>query len=286
MSGGSDSLALLLLSAAALPGRVEAATVDHGLRPESAGEAAMVAGLCAELGVPHRTIAVIVPPGNLQDRARTARYRALTDWCERRGLGALATGHQRDDQAETLVMRLNRGSGLAGLAGVRPRGTAPGGEPPLLRPVLGWTRAELALVVTMAGLEPAQDPSNADERFDRVRIRKALAAADWLDAEKWARSAALLAEAESFVTQAIDEIWRTRVQASPEGRTFEPVASDFAATEIAHRIIAELGGEARRSEAAELVARLRRGENASLGGVLARVRGGEWMFAKEPKRRG
>ncbi len=284
VSGGPDSMALLLLAAAALPGRVEAATVDHGLRAESAGEAAMVARVCAGLDVPHQTLTVTVAPGNLQHRARAARYAALAEWAASRGLSALATGHQLDDQAETLVMRLNRGSGLAGLAGVRARGVAPGSELALLRPLLGWSRAKLADIVAAAGLEAAQDASNVDERFDRVRIRKALGQANWLDAEGLARSAALLAEAEGFVNEAIAELWQARVRQSPEGWRFTPVASDFAATEIARRIIVELGGEARRSEAAELVTRLRRGENASLGGTLVRVRGEEWVFEKEPPR--
>lgn len=284
VSGGPDSLALLLLAAAALPGRVEAASVDHGLRADSAGEAAMVARLCAELGVPHETLAVTVAPGNLQDRARAARYGALADWCERRGLCALATGHQLDDQAETLLMRLNRGSGLAGLAGVRARSTVPGSSLPLLRPLLGWPRRELAAMVAEAGIAPVRDPSNEDDRFDRVRIRRALADANWLDGAGLAKSAQLLAAAEDFVAGAVDEIWQSRVRAADGAWKFDPVGSDFAAIEIARRIIARLGGEARRSEAAAFVARLRRGENASLGGVLVRVEGGEWVFRTEPPR--
>lgn len=284
VSGGPDSLALLLLAAAALPGRVEAATVDHGLRSESADEAAMVAGICRELGVLHENIPVTLAPGNIQDRARAARYAALGEWCARQGLAALATGHQRDDQAETLVMRLNRGSGLAGLAGVRARGTAPGSAVPLLRPLLTWTRDELAAVVAAAGLEPAQDPSNVDDRFDRVRLRRALAEADWLDPEGLARSAALLAEAEGFVVETVAHLARVHVRATGEGFALCPPASDFAAVELSARVIGELGGVVRRSEVAALVGRLRRGGNASLGGVLARVESHEWLFAPEPPR--
>lgn len=286
MSGGADSLALLLLAAAALPGRVEAATVDHGLRPESVSEATTVAAVCAEMDVPHEVLPVTLAPGNLQDRARRARYAALAEWCTRRGLGALATGHQLDDQAETLVMRLNRGSGLGGLAGVRARGTIPGGgELALLRPLLCWRRADLAEVVESVGLAAADDPSNRDDRFDRVRVRKALADVDWLEAEGLARSAGLLAEAEGFVTDAIDTLARETVRPAGEGFVLSPPPSDFTALELAARVIAELGGEARRSEVATLVARLRRGENASLGGVLVRVGSGEWMFAQEPPRK-
>jgi tRNA(Ile)-lysidine synthase len=93
---------------------------------------------------------------------------------EREGLDALATAHHADDQAETLLARLNRGSGVAGLAGVRARGIVPGTRLPLIRPLLGWRRADLGEVVAAAGLTPVQDPSNSDDRFDRARIRKAL----------------------------------------------------------------------------------------------------------------
>ena len=196
VSGGPDSLALLVLAHAALPGRVEAATVDHGLRPEAGAEAAEVARVCEALGVPHAILPVDVAPGNLQAEARMARYAALAEWVEERGLAALATAHQADDQAETLLMRLNRASGVAGLAGARARGRVPGTAIPLLRPVLEWRRAELGDVVRGAGLTAAEDPSNSDDRFDRVRMRKALAEADWIDVDAVARSAAHLAEAD------------------------------------------------------------------------------------------
>ena len=164
VSGGPDSLAMLLLAAAACPGAVEAATVDHGLRPESAEEAAMVARVCAGLGVPHAVLPVTLASGNLQSEARSARYFALAGWMEQRQLGALLTAHHADDQAETLLLRLNRASGVAGLAGVRARGQVPGTALPLLRPLLGWRRGELAGIVAAAGMAPADDPSNRDAR--------------------------------------------------------------------------------------------------------------------------
>src|SRR5262245_4822549 len=110
VSGGPDSLALLLLAAKARPNAIEAATVDHGLRPESADEAAMVASLCNRLGVPHRVLPAdwSEPPiSNVQSEARAMRYRLLNDWAIERGLAAIATGHHADDQAETLLMRLS-----------------------------------------------------------------------------------------------------------------------------------------------------------------------------------
>ncbi|HWU02750.1 MAG TPA: tRNA lysidine(34) synthetase TilS, partial [Novosphingobium sp.] len=177
VSGGPDSLALLLLAAAALPGRVMAATVDHGLRAESAAEAAEVARVCTQIGVSHATLAIAVADGNVQAQARAGRYAALAQWAQQAGVAALCSAHHADDQAETLLMRLNRGSGVAGLAGVRERGLVPGTRLPLLRPVLGWRRAELAGVVAEAGFAAADDPSNRDDAYDRVRMRKALAGA-------------------------------------------------------------------------------------------------------------
>ena len=285
ISGGGDSLALLLLAHTALTGRIAAATVDHGLRPESAAEAAMVADLCGRLDVPHETLIVALEAGNLQDRARTARYAALAQWCGVNGLGALATAHQLDDQAETLVMRLNRGSGLAGLAGVRARGALDEADLPVLRPLLGWRRTELAEIVAEAGIAPVSDPFNEDPRFDRVRIRQALAGADWLDPAMLARSAALLGEAEAYVTERIDDAYAQWAVPGEDEVRLSPGQSDFEAVEIARRIIAEFGGNVSRSDIAALVTRLRRGENASLGGVLVRVVEGDWVFAPEPARR-
>lgn len=284
VSGGGDSMALLALAHAIMPDRIAVATVDHGLRPESADEAALVAQTCRSFGIPHDTLVVTLKPGNVQDRARAARYAALADWCRDRSLWALATAHQLDDQAETLVMRLNRGSGLSGLAGVRGRGVVRHSSLLVLRPLLAWRRSELAHVVASANLQPAQDASNEDPRFERVRMRKALAAADWLDPLGLARSAALLGEAENYVMERLDDAFAAWVTLTPGEARLTPGKSDFEALELAGRIIARFGGTAARGDLAALVARLRRGENASLGGVLARVRGAEWVFTPEPPR--
>ena len=285
VSGGGDSMGMLLLAHAVLADRIAVATVDHGLRPESAAEADLVARLCRSLGVPHDTLQVTPKSGNVQDRARAARYEALAKWCRREGLCALATAHQLDDQAETLVMRLNRGSGLAGLAGVRARGVFADADLLVVRPLLGWRRAVLVKVAEAAGVEPVRDPSNEDSRFERVRVRRALAEADWLDPIMLARSAEMLGEAECYVAQRIDAAFAERVTLSEGGARLTPGQSDFEAAELAARIIGRFGGAVSRSEVAALVARLRRGENASLGGVLARVRDGVWEFAAEPPRR-
>ncbi len=286
ISGGPDSLALLLLAHAALPGRIAAATVDHGLRPESAAESALVGQICSELEVPHTALLVTVEPGNIQAQARTARYAALGAWMEREGLEALATAHHADDQAETLLARLNRGSGTAGLAGVRARGAVPGTRLALVRPLLGWRRNELAAVVAAAGLVAVQDPSNADDRFDRVRLRKALAGADWLDAPALALSAAHLADADAALEWAAQREWSECVVKGPMGLTYRPAAPRAVALRVLARIVAELDGEAPRGSAtARLFESLLARQPASIGNLVARVLPEGWSFTKAPERR-
>ena len=287
VSGGPDSLALLLLANAAFAGRVEAATVDHGLRAENVDEAAEVAHICREMGVEHRVLRVEVAAGNLQAEARIARYTALTEWLEERKLAALATAHHGDDQAETLLLRLNRGSGVAGLAGVRARGIVPGTAIPLLRPLLGWRRGELADIVAAAGAEPAQDPSNADDRFDRARLRKVLARADWLDIPALAASAAHLADADAALDWAARREWAETVSVEGLGITYKPRAPRAVALRVVARIVQELGGDIPRGSAvARLFDALLAGQPGSLGSLVARPTHDGWRFMRAPKRRG
>lgn len=287
VSGGPDSLALLLLAAQAMPGRVEAATVDHGLRAESADEAAFVAQTCASIGVPHQTLKVAVAAGNVQSEARAARYAALAEWLKRQSLGALATAHHADDQAETLLLRLNRASGVAGLAGVRAIGRIPGGQAPLLRPLLGWRRAELASVVSAAGITPVQDPSNSDPRFDRARLRAALAGEDWIDVAALAESAAHLADADAALDWATAREWRENVKAGALGSyVYRPAAPRAIALRVITLLVEKLAGEAPRGSAvARLFDSLLAGQPASIGSLLARPGPDGWSFAPAPKRR-
>jgi tRNA(Ile)-lysidine synthase len=292
VSGGPDSLALLQLAAAARPGDVEAATVDHGLRPESAGEAAMVAQFCERLAVPHATLTVRwrePPVTAIQERARRERYRLLGFWAEERGLGAIATAHHADDQAETLLMRLMRGAGARGLAGMRPRSIAPGTEVRLLRPLLGWRRSELERICADSEITPIADPSNSDEKFERVRMRRALGDAEWIDAAAVARSAANLADADSALDWAMRREWKQAARESAGAITYRP--SDVP-REILRRITAravrKLASEGdtdlRGTELDRLMATLTEGGSATLRGVLCRG-GAEWRFTGAPKRR-
>jgi tRNA(Ile)-lysidine synthase len=296
VSGGPDSLALLLLAYAALPRRIAVCSIDHGLRAEAAGEVALVERIAAERGIPFTPVTVKLAPGNTQAKAREARYAALARWAQDRRLGAVATAHHADDQAETLLMRLNRGSGLAGLAGVRARSAIEGSEVTLLRPLLGWRKAELAGVVEAAGITPATDPSNTNPAYDRARLRAALAGADWLDPVQIAASAAHIAEGWQALEWYAELDWHEMVMRDADAPGFIYAANvpRIIAIETICRIIRELGGHATRSEAARAWDRLWAGDNASLGGVLA-VPGVErvekvgvpmrvWRFRPEPVR--
>ena len=282
VSGGPDSLALLLLAQAAWPGRVEAATVDHGLRPESTDEAAFVAGLCERLRVPHAVLQPRAPiTGNLQAAARRARYALLEAWRAEQGLDCVLTAHHAEDQAETLLMRLNRGSGVGGLGGVR----AANGR--VLRPMLGWRRAELARIVADAGLEAVSDPSNKDERFDRARLRRQLEAADWIDPLALGRSAQALAEAEEALDWAAERLFAERTSRDESELRLDP--NDLPA-ELVRRLLVralrqlEPDAAPRGEELSRLRAKLEGGGSATLAGVKAEG-GPVWRFAAAPPRR-
>lgn len=286
VSGGPDSTALLLLTAAAFPGRVEAATVDHALRRESASEAVFVADLCDCLGVAHVTLKVVVEAGNIQSEARRVRYAALASWCGGHGLEALVTAHHADDQAETLLLRLNRGSGVAGLAGVRARGLVPDTTLPLFRPLLGWRKAELEEVVTAAGILPVHDPSNQNDRFDRARLRKALPNADWLDVAAIAESASHLADADVALEWAARREWAECVSENGLGIIYCPQAPRAVALRVLGRIIAKLdGGEPRGGAVARVFDTLVARQPVSIGNLVARVTPNGWSFMPTPKRR-
>jgi len=291
VSGGPDSLALLLLAAASRPGNIEAATIDHALRSGSRDEAVMVGEICDRLGVPHAILTARwseLPETAIQERARHKRYSLLGFWADERRLDAIVTAHHAEDQAETLLMRLARGAGVKGLAGMRPRSVSPGAHVRLVRPLLGWRRAELEHVCEAAGISPAADPSNEDERFERVRVRRALTGLDWLDSGAVAQSAANLAAADAALEWASRNEWDEGVHERRGSITYRP--SD-APSEIVRRIVAravrhlatEGEREPRGAELSRLVLTLSEGGTATLRGV--RCQGGaEWQFVPAPNR--
>lgn len=176
LSGGGDSTALLHLLAERFgPDALRAATLDHGLRDGSAGEAARAGADCRTAGISHDILTWngAAARGNLQDAARRARYARLTEWAARAGIGHVALGHTSDDNAETFLMGLSRGAGLDGLSGMRRSFVREGCV--FLRPLLGTSRAELRVWLRLRGLRWSEDPSNEDARFDRIKARNALA---------------------------------------------------------------------------------------------------------------
>lgn len=278
VSGGPDSLALLLLAHATLgTDRIAVATVDHGLRAQSADEAALVARICVDLGVAHRTVWLGMTAGTaVQERARIARYHALDAWCRECSLGALVTAHHADDQAETLVMRMNRGAGLRGLAGMRARAVVPGGTVALLRPLLGWRRDELTAVVDAAGLTAVDDPSNRAMQFERVRVRAGLAGASWLDPNGFAASAGHLAQADEALDWAADRIMAEACGGDP---AIDPDLPRALALRVLERVIARLGSSVPRGrDLAHWHDRLAAGKVATLAGVRGDGRDRPWRF--------
>ena len=292
VSGGPDSLGLLLLAHEALGDRSLAATVDHGLRPESADEARWVAKLCAERGIDHVILTAPMPgragrTANVSARARALRYRLLEEHAARIGAERIATAHHADDQLETLIMRLNRGAGVAGLAGVR----AKGGR--IIRPLLGWRRAELAAIVAAQGIAAVDDPSNVSDRFDRARLRKALAGVDWLDVERFGTSARALGDAEDAIGWTVRLLEPQHIETDNDGITLWPDDLPF---ELRRRLVecclqrldpdADLRGPA----LVRFVHALDSGERAMLGDTIGIPRAApdgrtEWRFRMAPPRR-
>ena len=172
LSGGPDSTALLAalsdLRDAGETGRVCAAYVDHGLRPGSSEDGDFAARTCRALGIPFSRSQVVVPPGNVQAQARRMRYLSLREEAQRAGATRIATGHTRTDQAETVLLRLLRGSGSRGLAGIPPR------RGMVVRPLIDRSRAEVLAFLTERGLGWREDPSNASPRYARNRVRHEL----------------------------------------------------------------------------------------------------------------
>ena len=271
-SGGPDSLALLTLAVTAFPGRVTALTVDHRLRAGSAAEAASVAAQCAARGIAHVTLVRDGPAlaANVQAQARAARYRLLADWCIAHGVGLLLTAHHADDQAETLLMRLNRGSGSGGLAGIRcTRPLAPGVM--LVRPLLGQRKAQLAAIAAAAGWAVVSDPSNHDLRHDRTAMRALLAAAPGLDVMSLAASAGHLeAEAEAL-DWAAALAWDGRVTTAGDALLIDARGLPAALVQrLLARAVMQIGAKAARGgDIARVAARLGAGKAGTLAGVMA-----------------
>lgn len=242
VSGGSDSLALLHLlydwQNAGGP-TLAAVTVDHGLRPSSAQEAAEVGQICARLGIPHDTLKWQGwdGTGNLPDQARRVRYALLVDWAQAHGLQDVTIGHTQDDLAETFLMRLARGAGVDGLAAMRPRWTQAGVT--FHRPLLDVARARLREHLRGLGQSWVDDPTNDDTTYLRPRARQVLAALAPMDLN--AATLADVARTLSEVRTALDHSVQTAARSLLSGQAGDILIDQvgFAALpeEIARRLM-------------------------------------------------
>ena len=300
VSGGGDSVALLLLLHSQLRGHgsrpLSAITIDHGLRSESAAEADAVAALCAERGIPHAVRRWGgAGSGNLQSRARDARRALIAAWAHEGGIAAVALGHTLDDQAETFLMRLARGSGVDGLSAMAPVATFAGLV--WLRPLLATRRAALREWLAAQGVRWSEDPGNTDERFDRVRARATLPLVEPLGIgpERLAATAAAMARARKALERATAERARACVTVGAAGDA-EIEEGEFAEApdEIGLRLLAGtlcwVAGARYRPRLVQVEAALeairerRLGHGLTLHGCVLRPRRGRVAIRREPAR--
>jgi tRNA(Ile)-lysidine synthase len=297
VSGGADSMALALMAGAWVDrrgGRLLAITVDHGLRAESAAEAAQVGRWLTARGIAHETIpwTGAKPRSGIQHAARSARYALLFDCCRRHGIVHLLVGHHRDDQEETIAMRIDRGSGPDGLAAMP--SSVSGSSARLLRPLLGVARARLEATLVARAQDWIEDPSNRNPAYARVRLRQrrsveAIGAGDQAPLGDLARQMAGLR------SERLSEAAATLARAStlmPEGyAVIDAAALTSASPEAGLRaldgLIRAVGGAAYpnpRDSLLRLWEELRAGltERRSLGGCLIAPRRGGFLLMREP----
>lgn len=268
--------------------KLRAVTVNHGLRAEAADEALMVQRFCARLGVQHDTLQWDDwdGRGNLQNVARDARYFRMAVWAKEHGIDTITLGHTADDQAETVLMRLARRSGVNGLAGI-PERTAREGIA-WVRPLLAASRAELRAYLRGQQIDWAEDPSNEDLTYDRIKARKALTLLADLGID--AAGLSVVAQNMSKARAALD--WETFIAAR------EIASIDAGAVllddrkmrilpeEIQRRLLVQavnwISGRrypARRGAVSNMLSGLRKGQAGTADGVHAcRVRGHIWVF--------
>jgi tRNA(Ile)-lysidine synthase len=244
VSGGADSLALCLLAhdwAKGLGGRAVALTVDHRLRPESTAEARQVGAWLRTWGMPHHVLSWRGPRprAGVQAAARAARYELLTGWCRDHGVLHLLLAHQLEDQAETFLLRLARGSGVEGLAAMAAVGE--GAFVRLLRPLLAVRQRRLVATLRSRGQPWIEDPSNRDEAYARVRMRRLLPglAAEGLDPRRLAATARSMGRAREALDSAVADLLARAATIAPEGYGYvDPAALLGAPAEVGLRALA------------------------------------------------
>jgi tRNA(Ile)-lysidine synthase len=246
VSGGADSLALTLLAQAwakARGGAVAALTVDHGLRPEAAAEARQVGAWLGARGIEHRILTWHGPPPSrgIQSAAREARFRLLEAWCAESGVLHLLLAHHQDDQAETVLLRLARGSGPDGLAGMS--ASVERAQCRVLRPLLAVPRARLVATLQSLGQGWIEDPSNRDHRYARARLRQGLTplAEAGLTTERLAAAAARLGRVRAALEAEVAALLARSAAIDPAGfARLDAAALAAAPAEIGSRALAAL----------------------------------------------
>ncbi len=308
VSGGADSIGMMHLIARwqrrrAQPPKVTIATVDHGLRAASRAEAELVVARAHDLGFEAAllTWSGEKPTTGIQDAARAARYALLADLARRsapQGRVAIVTAHTEDDQAETLLMRLARGSGVDGLAGMAPARPLDGDKRVmLLRPLLSVAGERLRATLRSLNAEWIEDPSNDATRFERVQVRKArdVLALLGIDNEKLALSARRLARAKVAIDAGVDKLKRDADLDLHAGAfaSFDRGVWLGAPEELRIRmlggLIGSFGGQSeplRLSQLEALVTRMEREgfEGATLAGAMVSQHGGIVRVQREPGR--
>jgi tRNA(Ile)-lysidine synthase len=302
VSGGADSLALMLLVrdwAGSLPSppRVIVYSVDHQLRPEAAAEVAMVVRAASALEFEAHALAWAGPKPDtgLQEAARAARYRLIGEAMAAHGATLLLTAHHRADQAETVLMRLAHGSGIEGLKAMTPLSSVEGVR--VFRPLLDVEPAALHALVDASGLQAAQDPSNHDLAYERVRWRQMLPAlaAEGLDSAALSRFATRMAEADAALTQMADAAFAELVRLDGFGAATVPQAAfEALSPAIGRRLLGRLlnivGGRQRPRALGQverlydqmIAGTLPRG--ATLLGAVVRAKGDAITVSREPGR--
>lgn len=299
VSGGSDSMGMLRLAhqwsgARGDAPKLSVLTVDHGLRAASAAEAAQVAKWSGAIGLSHHTLTWTgsKPTTGLQAKARQARYDLMTAWCQTHGAQVLLTAHTLDDQAETVLMRLARTASIDSLAGIAPIGHWGGLK--LVRPLLGARRDEIRALLQAAGQAWIEDPSNRDEQFERVRVRRSLAGLDQsgITAGTLAQLADECREAAEVMGGLAHDFLRSQLTGHPQGYGTIPLAPfrslhPAIRLRVLRRVIPYFGAGTTplRSEIARTVDELATpGTRRTLGGAVLWVRATEILVARESGR--
>ena len=255
VSGGADSLALMLLAARWRDGggapRLIVLSLDHGLRPEAAAEVAMVGRIAASLGLAFQPLKAdaLLPSSDIEAAARAMRYRLLGAAARAAGASVVMTAHHADDQAETVMLRLARGSGIYGLAGMEAETERDGLR--VARPLLALRRADLRAIVARAGFEPVADPHNEDARFARARMRALMPrlAAEGVDTPRLVATAARFRSAALAIDSYVDRLFASDATVDEAGGVRLDVAALVAEPEetrlrAVSRILRAVGGSA------------------------------------------